>query len=75
MNAWRPTRQNWWTPEPALTLAKSSTVDMAAERRHVAEDRVVADVAVVRHVHVGHEHVAIADRRHAAAAARAAVDR
>ena len=36
---------------------------VAAERRHVAEDRVVADVAVVRDVHVGHEHVAVADRR------------
>ena len=49
--------------------------DVAAERRHVAENRVVADVAVVRHVHVGHEHVAVADRRHPAAAARPAVDR
>ena len=49
--------------------------DVAAERRHVAEDRVVADVAVVRDVHVGHEQVAVADRRHAAAAARAAMDR
>src|SRR5436305_1890557 len=49
--------------------------DMAAERRHVAENRVAADVAIVRDVHVRHEHVAIADRRHATAALRAAVDR
>ena len=47
---------------------------VTAERRRVAEDRVAADMAVVRHVHVGHEHVAIADAREAAAAARAAVD-
>src|SRR5438093_6427725 len=46
-----------------------------AERRHVAEDRVVTHVAVVRDVHVRHEHVAIANRRHAAAALRAAMDR
>ena len=43
--------------------------DVAAERRVRPEDRVVADVAVVRHVHVGHEHVAVADSRDAAAAA------
>ncbi len=67
MNAWRPTRQNWCTPDPALMFAKSSTVHVAAERRHVAEDRVVADVAVVRNVHVGHEHVVVADLGDAAA--------
>ena len=48
---------------------------VAAERRVRAEDRLVADVAVVRHVHVIHEQVAVADRRHAAAAGGAAVDR
>ena len=48
-------------------------IDVAAERRHVAEDGVVADVAVVRHVHVGHEDVVIADARDAAAARGAAV--
>ena len=40
-----------------------------------AEDRIVANLAVMRHVHVGHEHVAVADHRHAAAAPCAAVDR
>src|SRR5205823_1572880 len=48
---------------------------MPAERRHVAENRVVANMTVVRDVDVGHEHVAIADFRDAAAAARAAVNR
>src|SRR2546421_6543457 len=48
--------------------------DVAAERRHVAENRVVADVTVVGDMHVRHEHVPIADRRHPAAAARAAMD-
>ena len=75
MNACWPTRQNWWTAEPALMLAKSSTHDVAAQRRVRAEDRVVADMTVVGDVDVGHEDVAIADRRHAAAAARSAVDR
>ena len=49
--------------------------DVAAERRVRPEDRVAADVAVVRHVHVGHEQVVVADRRLAAAAGGAAVDR
>src|SRR5262249_5325432 len=48
--------------------------DVPAQRGHVSENRVVADLAVVRDVDVRHEHVAIADRRHAAAALRAAVD-
>ena len=75
MNACRPTRQNWWTPEPGADVGEVLDRHVAAERRRVAEDGVVADVAVVGDVDVGHEDVAIADRRHAAAAARAAVDR
>ncbi len=47
---------------------------VAAERRVRPEDGVVADAAIVRDVNVGHEHVAVADHRDAAAAARAAVD-
>ena len=74
MNAYAPTRQNWCTAEPALTLTKSAIGDVAAERGVRPEDRLVADVAVVRHVHVVHEQVAVADRRHAAAAGGAAVD-
>jgi len=38
------------------------------------EDGVAADVAVVRHVRVRHEQVAVANRRRAAAAGGAAVD-
>jgi hypothetical protein len=48
---------------------------VAAERRVRAEDRVAADMAVVRHVDVRHQQVVIADRRLAAAAGGAAVDR
>ncbi len=48
---------------------------MAAERRVRTENRVVADAAVVRHVDVRHEDVAVADARRPTAAARAAVDR
>ena len=36
-------------------------VHVPAERRHVAEDGVVADMAIVRDVDVRHEHVAVAD--------------
>ena len=72
MKAWRPTRRNWCTPEPALTLAKSSTVTWPPSSP--CSDRVVADVAVVRHVRVGHEYVAVANLGDAAAAARPAVD-
>ena len=49
--------------------------DMAAQGRVRPEDRIVADGGIVRDVHVGHEDVAIPDRRDAAAAAGAAVDR
>src|SRR5205823_13159321 len=48
---------------------------LTAERRMRSENRIVTDVAVVCDVHVRHEHVAIADRRHAAAPARPAIDR
>src|SRR5205085_1794339 len=44
--------------------------DVAAERRMRTENRVVADVAVVGHMDVGHEDVAIADAGRPAAAAR-----
>ena len=36
-------------------------VHVAAERGMRSEDRVAADVAVVRHVDVGHEQVVVAD--------------
>ena len=44
------------------------------ERGGIGQDAVVADKAIVRHVRVRHEHVAIPDRRQPPAAARAAVD-
>ena len=57
-------------------VAKSSTRHVAAERRaRCRKSSWLPDVAVVRHVRVGHEQVVIADRRHAAAAGRAAMDR
>src|SRR4051812_40758442 len=47
---------------------------MPAERRHVAEDRIVAHMAIVRHVHVCHEHVAVADGSDATATMRPTMD-
>ena len=48
---------------------------MSAERRGIAENRVVADVAIVRNVRVGHEHVVVADVGDAAAPFGAAMNR
>ena len=70
MKAWRPTRQNWCTRRAGADVGEVLDVDVAAERGVRPEDRVVADVAVVRDVHVGHEQVVVADRRLAAAALR-----
>ena len=75
MNAWLPTRQNWWTPEKAPDVRVVLDDHVAGERGAVAEDRLVADMAVVRHVRVGHEQVVIADARQPAAAGRAAMNR
>ena len=55
-------------------LAKSSTVTWPPSVAMLPKIVSLPTLAVVRDVHVGHEHVAVADRRHAAAAARAAVD-
>ena len=74
MKACRPTRQNWCTPENALIVGVVLDDDVTAERRRVAEDGVVADVAIVRDVRVRHEHVVIADLRDPAAARGAAVN-
>ena len=46
-----------------------------AKRRMRTKDRVVADVTVVSDVHVAHEQIVAADRRDAAAAGRAAMNR
>ena len=75
MNPWRPTRQNWCTAEPALMLAKSSTVTWPPSVACGPKIVSLPDVAVVRDVHVRHEDVAVADLGDAAAAARAAIDR
>ena len=55
-------------------VAKSSTDTWPPSVALRSEDRVAADMAVVRDVHVVHEQVAVADRRPAAAAGRAAMD-
>ena len=75
MNAWRPIAAELMHAGPGADGGEVVDEHVAAERRVVAEDHVVADAAVVRHVGIGHEHVAIADRRLAPAAARAAMDR
>ena len=69
-------------PDPAELVDRRAGADVgevldrhvAAQRRMRPKMTSLADVAVVRDVHVGHEDVAVADRGHAAAAARAAVD-
>jgi hypothetical protein len=48
--------------------------DVTAERGVWPKNRVAADMTIVRHVDVGHEHVAIADPRDSAAACRPAID-
>ena len=70
MKAWRPMRQNWWTPLKALTSAQSLDGDVAGERDAVAQDDVVADADVVRDVGVGHQQVVVADAGDQAAALR-----
>src|SRR5690242_15376102 len=70
-------------PDPAELVHPGSGADgrevvdehVPANRGVVAENAVVADVTVVRHVRVGHEHVAFADRRLATAPFSAAVNR
>ena len=42
--------------------------DVAGQPHAVAQDDVVADLAIVRHVGVGHQQVVAADRGHQAAA-------
>ena len=49
--------------------------DVAGELAGVGEDGVVADLAVVRDVHVGHDPVVVAEARDARVLHRAAVDR
>ena len=70
------------TPDPAELVHPGPGADVgeildrhvAAECRHIAENRVVSHVAVVSDVHVGHEHIAVADFGDPAAAAGAAVN-
>ena len=54
---------NWCTAMSPLRIARSSTVTCPAQLGGVRDDDAVADVAVVRQVHVGHEEAAGADRR------------
>ena len=63
-------RQNWCTPVKALTSAQSSMVTWPASADAVAEDDVIADADVVRHVRVGHQQVVAADAGEQAAALR-----
>ena len=48
-------------------------LDVAAEGRHVRQDDLVADAAIVRHMRIGHQKIVVADAGHAFALHRAAV--
>jgi hypothetical protein len=61
MKAWRPMRQNWWTPLNGRHVDPILDDDVAGQPHAVAQDDVVADLAIVRHVGVGHEQVIAAD--------------
>ena len=47
---------------------------MAAERSAIGHDDAAAELAVMRHVRVGHEQIVAADARHAFVMRRAAID-
>ena len=49
--------------------------NMSGKRRGVSHDDVIADVTIMRHVHVGHQKIMPADRRDAATERRPAVHR
>ena len=65
-----PMRQNWCTTVKPPRIASSPTSHVAGELRVVREHGVVADLAVVRDVDVGHDPVVVADARDAARPAR-----
>ena len=61
-----PMRTNWCTPVKPPRIDPVADVHVAGELRVVGEDGVVADLAVVREVHVGHDPVVVADAGDAA---------
>ena len=74
--SWRARRSatNWCTPVRPPRITQSPTCTWPASVRVVGEDGVVADLAVVRDVHVGHDPVVVADARHAGVLRRAEVE-
>ena len=74
MNACAPILQNWCTPAKPPRITQSPTCTWPASVRVVGEDGVVADLAVVRDVHVGHDPVVVADARDARVLRGAAVE-
>ena len=75
VKACAPMCTNWCTPREAAEDRPVADRDVAGELACVGEDGVVADLAVVREVHVGHDPVVVAQARHAGVLRRAAVDR
>jgi hypothetical protein len=69
-----PICTNWCACVLPPRIAPVADADMAGDLRQVGEDGVVADLAVVREVHVGHDPVVVADARDARILHRAAVD-
>ena len=74
VNACAPTCTNWCTSVVRAEDHPVADVHVAGELACVGEDGVVADLAVVREVHVGHDPVVVADARDAGVLRRAAVD-
>jgi hypothetical protein len=74
VKACAPTLQNWWTSVKPPRITWSSTVTCPASVAALAKMIVVADDAVVRDVHVGHDPVVVADAGDAAAVRGAAVE-
>ena len=69
-----PTRQNWWTAVLPPMNTWSAIEDMAAEQRAIGKGDVVADVAIVTDMRVGHQEAAVADRGDLAVILGAGVD-
>ena len=58
-------RANWWISVPSAERRIVCDDDMPGQLDAVAQRDLVADLAVVRHVRIGHEPVVVADAGHA----------
>ena len=67
MKACAPILVNWCAAERPPSDRPVADIDVAAERRAIREDDLVAEAAVVRDVRIGHEEIVVADAGHARA--------